>query len=832
MKRKQEVLMKRLFAVVLLFSFLLMLTVPTYGYVNPVHLRDGSGNECPAGDPFVMKFNGTYYCYVSGGNCFRSNDLINWTFVGNAFAGEHAENLYAPEVFYWNGSFYCISCPDGTTNYRFRSDRPEGPFTVESDALGGGIDGSLFRDDDGTIYFTHAEWNGIALYRMKTPESEMVSLGTIPTSVSGMWTEGPGIFKRNGKYYMTYCGNHVLDPAYRVEYAVSDSISSGWSEPEQNLLLLSTEGTLTGLGHNSVVIGPDLDTYYIVYHNRFADGTQSVDRSMNLQRILWNGDQPVVALAEGAEENPMLPEEEYRPANGTAALQGQILTQRATSSVFTAEFHLIPETAELLFGYTDEQNYCCLRLDGQRFLLEKAVNGSVSTESAVFPENTATDVLQSVRIQQTEDALCVYLAGGLLLRTEPTTEGGKIGYRAENGTVGYLAFSDVALGSRDAEAEKYPYNTYPASLANQTTGGIVLPADTEPGNALLMNAGDRADFTLHVNNAGAFYGDATLTLRGHTDEETRINVYLDGELFREQLLFAPCEGNRTEILRGLSLAKRGDRILTVEVVSGSFTFYEMATAKELDVREVSFSMDRKTSGIAVREGEGTFRDGEFVLSATESPKGDCFAKTILGSSGYGDYAVEVRLRLESTANDAEAGIFLRSANESDGEAAAFRFRRKWYQQCYYVCVRNGFVSLYKQDYGETLLAQYRTSADFTKDHLLKISAQEDLLTVWLDGEEILQYTDQNHPYSNGRCGMKVVNGTAFYDDFSVIALSSESENSGTNGSETLPESTGAESTAPNAEPAKAGCRSQSGAGIILLSAVLLPVCRKRKKRFL
>ena len=305
--------MKKISVCLMVVVLFLSLTIPAFAYSNPIRLADGSGNELPAGDPFVMKYNGTYYCYVSGGNCFRSTDLVKWIFVGNVFTGEHSTNLYAPEVFYWNGAFYCISCPEGTTNYCFKSNSPEGPFTAISDALGGGIDGSLFRDDDGTIYFTHAEFGGIALYRMETPESEMVSLGKLSVSVSGMWTEGPGIFKRDGKYYMTYCGNHVLDPAYRVEYAVSDRVDAGWTEPEQNVLLLSTEGTLTGLGHNSMVIGPDRDTYYIIYHNRYPDGTKPIDRAMNIQPILWSGDRPVAASGESFGQDPALPTEEYRP---------------------------------------------------------------------------------------------------------------------------------------------------------------------------------------------------------------------------------------------------------------------------------------------------------------------------------------------------------------------------------------------------------------------------------------------------------------------------------------------------------------------------------------
>lgn len=727
--------------------------------------------------------------------------------MGNVFTGEHSTNLYAPEVFYWNGAFYCISCPEGTTNYCFKSNSPEGPFTAISDALGGGIDGSLFRDDDGTIYFTHAEFGGIALYRMETPESEMVSLGKLSVSVSGMWTEGPGIFKRDGKYYMTYCGNHVLDPAYRVEYAVSDRVDAGWTEPEQNVLLLSTEGTLTGLGHNSMVIGPDLDTYYIIYHNRYPDGTKPIDRAMNIQPILWSGDRPVAASGESFGQDPALPTEEYRPTSGTESLSGQKLLERETGAVFTAEFNFVPATTKLLFGYRDEQNYCVLRFEGQTAILETVVNGTATTESTALPKNTATDVLQCVRVQQNENMLTISLAGGTLLETSPVTVGGKIGYRAENGTFGYTAFSGTVLGNYDAEVKKYPFQTYPATLFNQSVGGEIVSAE-EPGNALLLNAGEKASYTISVSGSHLFSDNVTLTLRGKATENTRFNIYLDDALFAESVAFSAGNGYRTEILCGLPLIiKRGERKITVEVVCGSFEFYEFATAKETELLESRYNMDRRISAMSVHEGEGTYENGEFKLTAHESPKGDCFAKTILGSSGNTDYSVEVRLRLESTAKDAEAGVFLRSANESDGEACAFRFRRKWYQQCYYVCVKNGAVLLYKQDYGEELLKQYSTSADFTQSHLLKVSIRGCELTVWLDGVEIIRYTDDNHPFTNGRYGFKVVNGTAYYDDLTVTALAVSPANQPQTPEE---ETTGVDPASEPEDPGKpqkSGCRS-------------------------
>ena len=177
--------------------------------------------------------------------------------------------------------------------------------------------------------------------------------------------------------------------------------------------------------------------------------------------------------------------------------------------------------------------------------------------------------------------------------------------------------------------------------------------------------------------------------------------------------------------------------------------------------------------MAQREGEGEYENGEFILTPKKSSHGDCFGKTILGFPGSTDYSVEARVRLESARDDAEAGIFVRSVSESNGQASGFSFRRRWYQRCYFVAVKRGSVCLYRQDYGETLLREYLTTADFTEPHLLKVAADKCDLTVTLDGEEVIRYTDEYYPYPYGRYGFKTVNGKAYFDDLTVEAIESE-----------------------------------------------------------
>lgn len=762
--------MKKTSVCLILAILLIFTSFPASAYKNPIILSNNDGIPLAAGDPFVMKYNGTYYCYVSGGNCWRSANMTDWEFLGCVFQGEHTQNLFAPEVFYWNGAFYSISSPNGTTNYIFKSDRPEGPFLAISDAIGGEIDGSLFRDDDGSIWFMHAGWSGIKLLKTDSPEVPATPVATLPQSISGMWTEGPSMFKRDGMYYMTFTGNHVQDRAYRVEYAMSENVSEGWYEPPQNILLLSTEGETSALGHNSVVIGPDLDSYYIVYHNRYPDGTSYIDRSYNMQRILWNEEKPTVVCCTKAQEDPELPTFEDRPAGGIRTLSATMLFESRTEEIYTAEFNLIPGNTEILFAYRDDKNYCRLAFSPEQLHYTKVTGGVSESQTVPLADNTSLDVLQCVRIQQTAEELSIYLEGGLLLKTA-AVGGGQIGYEAENGTVGYTAFSNKALGNRDHTAQKFTGATYDAVFANNCEELTLVDA-AEAGKALRMTPGEQARFALTV----PAQEKVTVSLRGCAPEPVVFNLYVNDMLVKEKVTFAAGQAYRTEILRGIVLPE-GTAQIAVEITEGTFDFYQLGTTAEDDVSEMKLLLDRRTSKISPQEGNAKYADGELLLISTAVPEGsaESFAKAVTGSAGWGDYSVEVKLRLQERSPDAQMGIFLRAANVSNTEASGFRFKRAWYQQGYYACITQHGLRLYKHNYTETLLARKPLQIDMLQEHTLKVSAVGDVITVWLNGEEMIRYADLDHPFTNGKAGLQVVNGNAAFTELVISPLGASAQ---------------------------------------------------------
>ena len=90
---------------------------------------------------------------------------------------------------------------------------------------------------------------------------------------------------------MTYTGNHVFSPGYRINYSfATDEPLGSYITPRNNPIIINTTDNFFGLGHNSIVLGPNLDAYYIVYHNLVGRSMAGPPvRKMNIDRMAFNG---------------------------------------------------------------------------------------------------------------------------------------------------------------------------------------------------------------------------------------------------------------------------------------------------------------------------------------------------------------------------------------------------------------------------------------------------------------------------------------------------------------------------------------------------------------
>ena len=99
--------------------------------------------------------------------------------------------------------------------------------------------------------------------------------------------EGPCVRKRNGIYYCFYSGGCYQGEGYGVDYGTAHSPLGPYSDlgNESGARVLRTlPGRIIGPGHHSIVLGPDDQTEFIVYH---AWDTAMTGRRMHIDRLDW-----------------------------------------------------------------------------------------------------------------------------------------------------------------------------------------------------------------------------------------------------------------------------------------------------------------------------------------------------------------------------------------------------------------------------------------------------------------------------------------------------------------------------------------------------------------
>ncbi len=188
----------------------------------------------------ILGGDGNYYMTGSSGadiwdfndgiELWRSADLKKWDYVGEVWSFDKdgtwekrwrwhrkpVRAIWAPEIHYikrLNNYFITTSMPPGNRGIlKSTSGKAEGPYVnalANDGFFHGGIDGTLFEDDDGKVYYTSGGASSILLM------NDDVS-GTVgephhiqfEKPADGSWTrgsiamEGASMFKRNGIYYL------------------------------------------------------------------------------------------------------------------------------------------------------------------------------------------------------------------------------------------------------------------------------------------------------------------------------------------------------------------------------------------------------------------------------------------------------------------------------------------------------------------------------------------------------------------------------------------------------------------------------------------------------
>ena len=510
-------------------------------YSNSIDIPNASGSNLAA-DPFVLRYNGKYYMYPTGAGakirCYVSSDLVNWepssdkglgsgiclSGKASSYPSGVGDYPYAPEVIYYDGYFYMVTSITGNGHFIFRSEDPEGPFVRISENLGKSIDGSFFIDSDEEIYFYGAGGNSISAYKLEDDfitfkkDNDKDYVQSLLECSMGAWTEGPYLLQKDSSYYLTYTGSHYLSRDYRVDYAyaTADSdVAISSSFKRKDTVLLEVKDDYNGLGHSCTVLGPDLDSYYIVYHNLTNKGA---NRYLNVSRLYFNGSDMIASNVDTNDHFiPRLAEFEAYDDTYLDNVGNFILSSESTNKTFSTEFN-VTGTDEMIFSFKDEKNYASISFDGTSITIKKIVNGSSNlVKKFNLRKEYDTTVNHTFRINYKANYLDLYFDNiALIDDLKVNLDEGKIGFKKQNtfDNIGYLAFSNVGQGSSDKE--EYKSGTILASsfddrLSYLTAGsGLnVIEGGTfrneEGNNIVLANKGDRVTYRIYEDNANDYY---------------------------------------------------------------------------------------------------------------------------------------------------------------------------------------------------------------------------------------------------------------------------------------------------------------------------------------
>lgn len=256
-------------------------------YCNPLPMIS-EGGVSASGDVSVIREQGRYYMYCTGGGAWVSDDLLNWTL-------HRVANVpVAPDVVKFNGAFYM----SGNDVPLFRADNPLGPFTnvgnwKNTPGVAGGwndpFDMHIFIDE-GNKPFLYYPGRGVSgIYVVPLDPNDLTRFAGPPKHLFGFnpdhvwerygemneytdvaWIEGPWMQKRNGAYHLQYSASGTQWKTYAGGYYTATNPMGPFTYAPNNPLLRKTDGLVTGTAHGCVVEGPDgklWQFYTIVLNN-------------------------------------------------------------------------------------------------------------------------------------------------------------------------------------------------------------------------------------------------------------------------------------------------------------------------------------------------------------------------------------------------------------------------------------------------------------------------------------------------------------------------------------------------------------------------------------
>jgi len=287
-------------------------------------------------DPSITRKGNDYYLVNSsfvmfpGVPVFHSNDLVNWKQIGHVLESKSqlrvaelgiSRGVYAPTIRYnpHNDMFYMITTQVAGSlgNMVVKTKDPFKGWSEPYKLNFGGIDPSMFFDDDGKAYVVHndAPDPGEKLYeghrvikiweydlendQVIEGSDKIIVDGGVDISEKPIWIEAPHIYKKDGRYYLM-CAEGGTGGWHSEVIFVSDHPKGPYTPAPGNPILSQRyldkqrANRIEWAGHADLTIGPD-GKYYGVFLAVRPNEKDRVNtgRETFILPVDWSGDFPV-----------------------------------------------------------------------------------------------------------------------------------------------------------------------------------------------------------------------------------------------------------------------------------------------------------------------------------------------------------------------------------------------------------------------------------------------------------------------------------------------------------------------------------------------------------
>lgn len=285
-------------------------------------------------DPSICRVEDDFYLvtssfsYFPGIPIFHSRDLVHWEQIGHVLDRTEQVHLtyqdistgiFAPTIRYHEGMFYVITTNVTThENFICTAEDPAGrwslPHVIKE---AGGIDPSLFFDEDGSCYFVGTSPMGDTRYNHQVIvlgeldldtfqiKGEQVPIGD-GAQKDSYCPEGPHLYKRDGWYYLMIAEGGT-EHFHAVTISRSRNIKGPYENYQGNPILthrhLGENYPICNVGHGDLVECKDGSWYMVCLGSRLMDGYHKLlGRETFLVPVTWEKGWPIVSPGTGKVE--------------------------------------------------------------------------------------------------------------------------------------------------------------------------------------------------------------------------------------------------------------------------------------------------------------------------------------------------------------------------------------------------------------------------------------------------------------------------------------------------------------------------------------------------